>query len=174
MWACHWTALTFKCICSVSRILYVPAYCANDLRICLKMLSKNTAEMHLGTLDGFYVGSYTCIIYKNTLMFVGYMFIVISTSVDCIGSNILWKMKGKGVENKWAIGDVAAICWPSLKRPGFFFLGFFGHFFRVIWNFMKTGLSGALFQRLVGLVLFHETPHHAPGIYSWQLAAQFS
>lgn len=165
MRACRWTALTFKCICSVSRILYVPAYCANDLRICLKTLSKTTG-MHLGTLDGFYVGFYTCIIYKNTLM--GYMFIVISTSVDCIGSSILWEMKGKGVENKWAIGDVTGICWPRLKRP-VFFLGFLG-----IWNFMKKGLSGALFQWLLGLVLFHETPHHVPGIYSWQLAAQFS
>lgn len=134
MWACHWTALTFKCICNVSRIRYVLAYCENDLPICLKTLSKSTTGMHLGTLDGFYVGSYTCIIYKNTLIFVGYMFIVISTSVDCIGSSVPWEMKGKGVENKWAIGDVARICWPSLKRPDFFF-------FRILWTCLSCDLE---------------------------------
>lgn len=64
--------------------------------------------------------------------------VVVSTSVHCIKNRIPWEIRRKGVENKWAIGYVAGICWSSLKRQGT--LEFFGLF---LWNFMKAKLWGS-------------------------------
>lgn len=154
-----------------SRLLYVLPYCANDLHIRLETLSQNTTGMYLGwvlcsSLYLHYIWNYPHNLHNTRTeqsscirwcLITTYLWNAcsqqVSTSVRCIGSSIPWEIRCKGVENKWAISDLAGICWPSLKRQAWF---------RILWAFLfvsfgtswRRDFTGGLFQQFTDWVLF--------------------
>lgn len=172
MWACHSTALTFKCICKQASVCVAilcewPSYMPRStLRKHDWNVFRKTGWVLCSILYLHYIWNYppnlhnirteqsSCIRWR---LITTYLWNVcsqqVSTSVRCIGSSVPWEIKCKGVENKWAISDLAGICWPSLQRQAFF---------RILWVFLfvsfgtswRQDFAGGLFQQFMDSVLF--------------------